>query len=84
MKNTTNTMCDSEISGCSCIPKCTCRVSTTKYAIYTLSYGLVIISWFVGIVLAKGFWSTLIATILPPWGWYLFVEKLTVLVLGPI
>lgn len=31
-------------------------------------------SWVLGAVLAKGFWSTLFAVLLPPWGWYLIVE----------
>lgn len=33
------------------------------------------IAWIAGIILAKGFWSTLFAVILPPWGWYLIVER---------
>lgn len=27
-----------------------------------------------GIVLAKGFWSTLVAVIAVPWAWYLAIE----------
>ena len=41
--------------------------------IFTL---LVLISWLVGIVIAKGFWSCLFATIIPPYAWYLVIEKL--------
>ena len=29
------------------------------------------IAWIWGMVLANGFWSTLFAVFLPPWGWYL-------------
>jgi hypothetical protein len=36
----------------------------------------VVFSWVAGVVLAIGFWSTLIAVIFPPWAWYLFIEKL--------
>lgn len=39
--------------------------------------GLVIaFAWVAGLVLAKGFWSTLLAILVPPWGWYLIVERL--------
>lgn len=37
---------------------------------------LIIIGWIAGIVLAKGFWSTLFAICIPLWAWYLIVEKL--------
>lgn len=30
--------------------------------------------WMAGVVLAHGFWSTLFAVLLPPWGWYLTRE----------
>jgi hypothetical protein len=32
--------------------------------------------WFVGIVLAKGFWSTFFAVVFPFWGYYLVAEQL--------
>lgn len=32
-------------------------------------------AWICGIVLAKGFWSTLFAVFAPPWAWYLFAER---------
>lgn len=35
----------------------------------------VAVAWIVGIVLANGFWSTLLALIFPPWGWYLIAER---------
>ena len=34
------------------------------------------IAWMGGVVLANGFWSTLLAVILPFWAWYLTVEHL--------
>jgi hypothetical protein len=33
-------------------------------------------AWVAGWVLAKGFWSTLAAVFVPPWGWYLIAERL--------
>jgi hypothetical protein len=35
-----------------------------------------ILGWLVGIVLAKGFWSTLFAVLIPLWGIYLTIEHL--------
>ena len=37
-----------------------------------------IIWWVAGIVLAKGFWSTLFAVVIPLWSFYLVVEQLVV------
>jgi uncharacterized membrane protein len=34
-----------------------------------------VIIWIAGIIIAKGFWSTLFAVFLPPWGWYLVIER---------
>ena len=31
--------------------------------------------WVMGVAMAKGFWSTLFALIIPFWGWYLLAEK---------
>ena len=33
-------------------------------------------AWIVGVVLAKGFWSTLFAFFIPFWAWYLTAELL--------
>lgn len=33
-----------------------------------------VLAWLSGIVVAKGFLSTLAAVFFPPWGWYLLVE----------
>lgn len=30
--------------------------------------------WIGGVVLAKGFWSTLVTVLFPPWAWYLTAE----------
>ena len=40
---------------------------------------VLIILWIVGIVLAKGFWSTLFALFVIPWAWYLAVEHILIL-----
>jgi hypothetical protein len=40
----------------------------------TLIHSGWVITWLFGIVLAKGFWSTLVAVIFPLWGYYLVVE----------
>ena len=36
---------------------------------------IVVVTWLAGIVLSKGFWSCLFATWIPPYAWYLVVEK---------
>lgn len=37
---------------------------------------LIVVTWIMGVVLAKGFWSTFSAIFIPPWAWYLLAEKL--------
>lgn len=39
---------------------------------------LLIATWVCGIVIAKGFWSTLFAVWIPFWAWYLVAEKLMI------
>lgn len=34
--------------------------------------------WIAGVVLANGFWSTLIAVVIPFWAWYLVIERLII------
>lgn len=34
------------------------------------------LAWLFGLVLAKGFWSTMFALIMPVWAWYLSIEWL--------
>lgn len=34
--------------------------------------------WIAGIIIAKGFWSTFFAVIIPFWSWYLVVEKVMI------
>jgi len=41
----------------------------------TLTTAIVAIPWVIGIVLAKGFWSTTFALFIPLWAWYLTAEK---------
>lgn len=33
------------------------------------------IGWVAGVVIAKGFWSTLFAVCIPFWSWYLVIER---------
>lgn len=35
----------------------------------------VLVLWIVGLVLAKGFWSTAIGIVFPPWALYLVAER---------
>ena len=35
-------------------------------------------SWIAGVVIAKGFWSTLFAFIIPFWAYYLVIEQLLI------
>jgi hypothetical protein len=37
---------------------------------------LIWFSWLAGIAIAKGFWSTLFAVLVPLWAWYLVVERI--------
>lgn len=37
---------------------------------------ILIAAWVAGLVLAKGFWSTLLAVFIPLWAWYLVAERL--------
>ena len=50
-----------------------------KYAINVAGSILFWLCWVVGVVLAKGAWSTAAAVLFPPWGWYLIVEKVMTL-----
>lgn len=36
---------------------------------------IVVVPWLMGIVISKGFWSCSIAIVIPPYAWYLVVEK---------
>ena len=40
---------------------------------------IICVPWLIGIVLSKGFWSCLFATCVPPYAWYLVVEKVMLL-----
>lgn len=39
---------------------------------------VLLVAWVAGIVIAKGFWSTFFAVIIPLWGYYLVVEQLLI------
>jgi len=36
---------------------------------------LVLVLWIAGVVLAKGFWLTVLAIFVPFYGWYLVIER---------
>lgn len=36
------------------------------------------VTWVFGVVIAKGFWSTLFAFCIPFWAWYLSIEWIAV------
>ena len=40
---------------------------------------VMVVAWIAGIILAKGFWSTLAAVIILPYSWYLVIEKVMIL-----
>jgi len=35
-----------------------------------------LVAWIAGVVIAKGFWSTFFAVIVPFWAYYLVIERL--------
>lgn len=37
---------------------------------------ILVIGWIAGIVLSKGFWFGALAFVVPPYAWYLVVEKI--------
>jgi hypothetical protein len=43
-----------------------------------LAYIFFLLMWVTGIVIAKGFWSTLFSIIIFPYGWYLVIEKVLI------
>ena len=36
---------------------------------------VVILTWLMGTAIAQGFWQTTFAVLLPPYAWYLLVER---------
>ena len=36
------------------------------------------VAWIAGIVIAKGFWSTFFAIVIPFWSYYLLIEQLLI------
>ena len=58
--------------------------TTTCHCHSGIWIGLIFITvWVMGVVIAKGFWSTFLAIFIPPWAWYLTVERTMLLLLGP-
>lgn len=39
---------------------------------------ILFITWVAGVIIAKGFWSTLIALVFPFWAWYLCIEQILI------
>jgi len=39
---------------------------------------IAVAAWLAGIAIAKGFWSTIFAIVIFPYGWYLTIEKLMI------
>jgi len=46
-----------------------------KHLVELLGAVLFVLPWLAGMVLAKGFWSTAAAVCVPPYAWYLVVER---------
>lgn len=46
-----------------------------KHLVEFLAGLVVLIGWLAGIVFAHGFWSTTFAILMPPYAWYLVVER---------
>ena len=60
-----------------------CKCSSVGDALLVLiALPLMVVPWIMGLVIAKGFWSTLCA-FFPPWAWYLTVERAMTVLLGP-
>ena len=45
----------------------------------SLAQLILILTWVAGVVIAKGFWSTLIAVLVFPYAWYLVIEKFLII-----
>ena len=50
-----------------------------KDLIKAVSAAVIITLWLAGIAIAKGFWPVAIAVCVPPYAWYLVVEKVMLL-----
>ena len=46
-----------------------------KYLVELIASTLIVVTWIAGIVLAHGFWQTAAAVCLPPYAWYLVLER---------
>jgi hypothetical protein len=43
-----------------------------------VAQAFIFVLWIAGVVVAKGFWSTLFAIFIPFWAFYLIVERLII------
>jgi hypothetical protein len=46
----------------------------TGVSMNSIGSAFLVVLWIAGVVVAKGFWSTLFSIFVFPWGWYLAVE----------
>lgn len=46
-----------------------------KHLIESVAALIAVTAWIAGLVLAKGFWSTFFGIFMPPWAWYLVIER---------
>lgn len=86
MNTTTNTLGptqtnNNEISDCKCTP-CHCRPTAAGRRMGGWMILIVVVTWIMGAVLAKG-WLKLLAYVFPPYAWYLIVERAMTILLGP-
>lgn len=82
MNNTTNVPTTKEKPVCKC-DHCHCPSTAKGRQVGSLLVLFVVITWIMGAVIAKGFWSTLFAYVIPPYAWYLITERAMQLLLGP-
>ena len=69
------------MSNTTAVAKCKCS-SVGDALLVLIALPLMVVPWIMGLVIAKGFWSTLCA-IFPPWAWYLTCERAMTVLLGP-
>jgi len=53
-------------------------MSELNLILRNIGFSLAVITWIMGVVLAKGFWLTALSICLPFYSWYLVVEKIMI------
>jgi len=51
-------------------------MKAAKFTVHFVAMTFFLVTWIAGVVLAQGFWSTLISTFFFPWSWYLLIERI--------